>query len=70
MLYYIFSAVAAIVVFVLIQRAERHGREAEENRNMKEKLDDLRKANGARDRVDSDAGFAKRLRARFTRRIL
>lgn len=60
----------AAVIFgllALIYKLEGLGRKTEQNEEMKQVLDDIHTANRARRRLDADAGFARRVRERFTR---
>ena len=46
------------------------GQRSEKARQMEGELNDIRAAKHARDRLDRDASFASRVRARFTRKLL
>lgn len=68
---YLIAGSALVWSFViLVYVLKNQGRTAEQNDSMKQTLEDIHAANMARDRLEHDAGFAKRLRERFTRRFL
>lgn len=56
-------ASAALLIGLLLYE----GRRSAAAEQMERELDDVNKANAARDRLRRDAGFAKRVRDRFTR---
>lgn len=61
------SALIVFGIIALVCVLEDGGRKKEQNKQMKQVLDDIDKANSVRDRLDHDAAFAKRVRKRFTR---
>jgi hypothetical protein len=68
---YIIAAAALVWgVAVLIYVLKNQGRAAERNDQMKQRLEDIHAATMARDRLDRDADDAKRVRGRFTRKLL
>ena len=71
MVYEIAGSLAIIFGIIgLLYWLEGHGRKAEQNDHMKRVLDDVHRANRARDSLDRDPAAAKWVRKRFTRRIL
>jgi hypothetical protein len=61
--------IAAWIFLWWLRRATlKTGAQQEQNRQQTEMLDDVQKANDARDRLRRDAGYAGRVRARFTRK--
>ena len=59
--------IAALGFAALFLAARALGSKTSDNENLKEVLDDVDKTAKARAELRSDAGFAQRLRARFTR---
>ncbi len=71
MVYEIAGSLAVIIgIIVLLYWLEGQGRKAEQNNHMKQVLDDIHRANMARDRLGRDPVAAKRVRKRFTRWFL
>lgn len=70
MFYGLIAAVIVVSLLVLVFRLEAQGRRAAQNDQMKRVLDDIQAANMARDRLRGDPADAKRLRDRFTRKLL
>lgn len=64
------AALLLIAIIVLVGLLLFEGRQDAKARQLEETLDDIHKANGVRDRLRRDAGFAQRVRARFTRELL
>ena len=54
-------------LMAFIYRIETLGRDAAENDQMKEELDDIHKADNVRAELDHDPAAAERVRDRFTR---
>jgi hypothetical protein len=68
MLLYIAATALIVLGFLaLALKSEKSGRAAEENRQMKQVLDDIQAAAMARDGIDHDPDAARRVRERFTR---
>jgi hypothetical protein len=61
------GGIIAVVVLLLMYFCRRDGRRLEQRDRMKGTLDEIQKANQIRDRLRRDAGYAERVRRRFTR---
>lgn len=61
------GGIIAVAVLLLVYVLRRDGRRLEQRDRMKGTLDEIQKANQIRDRLRRDAGYAERVRRRFTR---
>ena len=64
------AAVSLLALIALVYKIEGQGRKAEQNEQMKGVLDDIEATAAARDRLRHDPDDVKRVRERFTRRLL
>jgi hypothetical protein len=68
MLYEVIGGVTLLLaILALFYTFEKQGRNNEQNDEMQQVLDDIHTANMARDALESDPDFARRVRDRFTR---
>ena len=70
MVYWTLAAAGILGLLILVWYLQRLGRKSAERDDMKQVLDDIHTAKLVQDRLRADPAFARRVRARFTRKLL